>query len=164
MEQTHEVSADISIFDAINLIVRHEFILVRSQDRRITGIVTASDLNLQFQMLTEPFLVLSEIENLLRNIIGACFTPEELLDACNPGAVDREITSAIDLTFGEYIRLIENPERWERLSLMIDRRLFCDCTDRVRACLGNQGWVFLRMRFPPMATRIMALETSMRRS
>ena len=34
----------------------------------------------------------------------------------------------------------------------------------LRACLGNQGWVFLRMRFPPMATRIMALETSMRRS
>ena len=34
----------------------------------------------------------------------------------------------------------------------------------IRACLGNQGWVFLRMRFPPMATRIMALETSMRRS
>jgi hypothetical protein len=37
------------------------------------------------------------------------------------------------LTFGEYIRLLENPERWERLQLTIDRALFCKNLDRVRA-------------------------------
>ena len=33
---------------------------------------------------------------------------------------------------------------------------------RVRVRFENHGWAFLRMRLPPMATRIMAWETSMR--
>ena len=32
----------------------------------------------------------------------------------------------------------------------------------LRVCFEIQGWAFLRMRFPPMATRIIAWETSMR--
>ena len=32
----------------------------------------------------------------------------------------------------------------------------------LRVRFENQGWAFLRMRFPPMATRIMAWETSIR--
>ncbi len=32
----------------------------------------------------------------------------------------------------------------------------------LRVCFGIHGWAFLRTRLPPMATRIMACETSIR--
>lgn len=132
MEQAHEVRADISIFEAISLIVQHGYVLIRGESNKITGIVTASDLSLQFRALTEPFLLLSEIENLVRNMIGDRFSPAQLLAARDPDSQDREVRSVADLTFGEYIRLLENPERWDRLQLAIDRTLFCKNLDRVR--------------------------------
>jgi len=42
--------------------VTHEYVLIRAADRRICGIVTTSDLGLQFLQLGEPFLLLGEIE------------------------------------------------------------------------------------------------------
>jgi predicted transcriptional regulator len=133
MERAHEVGADTSIFEAISLIVQHDYVLVRGDHNKVTGIVTASDLSLQFRTLTEPFLLLSEIENLIRNMIGDRFTPAELSAACELDTdADREVHSVADLTFGEYIRLLENPERWDRLKLAVDRVLFCRDLDRVR--------------------------------
>jgi hypothetical protein len=37
-----------------------------------------------------------------------------------------------DLTIGEYIRLLENGDRWEKLGLSIDRVTFCRELDLVR--------------------------------
>lgn len=132
IEQQYEVRASASIFDVIGLIVQHGYVLVRSQNQSISGIVTASDLSLQFQTLTEPFLVLSEIENLLRNMIGSEFTPQELSSACDPHMGRPQVASVSDLTFGEYIRLLEYPARWARLNLQIGRELFCKNLDEVR--------------------------------
>src|SRR3546814_4636712 len=58
---------DRSIFEAITDIVQHDFVLVRARDKTISGIVTAADLSLQFRTLTEPFLLLSEIETHVRD-------------------------------------------------------------------------------------------------
>jgi hypothetical protein len=41
-------------------------------------------------------------------------------------------------------------------------RFFSAIASAVRVRLKNHGWVFRRSRFPPMATRIMASETSIR--
>ena len=48
--------------EAIPVIVEHGYVLVRQIDRKISGIVTASDLSLQFQELAEPFLHVREVE------------------------------------------------------------------------------------------------------
>src|SRR5262245_8880293 len=56
MDTHYEIRSDASLFQAIPLIVQHDYILVRGSDNRITGIVTASDLSLQFLQLAEPFL------------------------------------------------------------------------------------------------------------
>ncbi len=62
-EDARIVDSNRTLFDAIPTIVEFGYVLVRDQrDRRITGIVTASDLSLQFQALAEPFLLLREIE------------------------------------------------------------------------------------------------------
>ena len=132
MEQHHEVRAEVSIFDAIPMITRHDYVLVRGEQNKITGIVTASDLSRQFQSLSEPFLLLSEIENLIRNMIGEKFSVTELSSAVDPGAPARSVSSVDDLTFGEYIRLLQQPDRWAQLGLAIDRVLFCKDLDSVR--------------------------------
>jgi predicted transcriptional regulator len=132
MEPHHEIRADTSIFDAIPLIVANDYVLVRASDETISGIITANDLSNQFKLLTEPFLLLSEIENLVRNMIGDKFSVEELGAARDPSATEREIASVADLTFGEYIRLLQDPARWNQLLIAIDRGIFCDRLDKVR--------------------------------
>jgi CBS domain-containing protein len=132
MQQAHEVKNDTSIFDAILLIVRHGYVLVRNDTQKVTGIVTASDLSLQFQTLTEPFLLLSEIENLLRNMIGKRFSVPQLLEARDPGADSRAINTVADLTIGEYIRLLQKQDRWILMGLAIDKVIFCNDLDKIR--------------------------------
>ncbi len=132
MEQHQEIRHDASLFSAIRIIAEHQYVLVRGSDQKITGIVTASDLNLQFQQLAEPFLLLGEIENHVRRIISKTFTPQELDAAKDPSDTGRVIESVADLTFGEYIRLLENTARWEKLNLSIDRKSFIEKLDAVR--------------------------------
>lgn len=132
MEPHAEISAEASLFTAIPLIVEHEYVLVRSPDQRIVGIVTTSDLSLQFQQLTEPFLLLGEIENHIRRIISSHFDQAELAAVKDSADGTREVETAADLTFGEYKRLLEEPARWERLNLHIDRVVFIQLLDKVR--------------------------------
>lgn len=122
MEQHHEIRSDASLFSAINIIAEHQYVLVRGHDQKITGIVTASDLNLQFQQLAEPFLLLGEIENHVRRVISQRFTSTELESAKDPTDTKRVVTSVADLTYGEYIRLLENQDRWNKLNLTVDRK------------------------------------------
>lgn len=132
MDEHQEIRADASLFVAIPIIVQNQYVLVRGTDQRITGIVTSSDLSLQFQQLSEPFLLLGEIENHVRRLIGDCFTVAELAAARDPADKERQIESVADLTFGEYIRLLENGDRWTKLKLKVDRKAFITQLDRVR--------------------------------
>lgn len=133
MDVSHqEIRADASLFQAIPLVVQHQYVLVRGADKRISGIITGSDLSLQFQQLAEPFLLLGEIENHIRRLIGDRFTGEELAGARDPGDAEREVNGVADMTFGEYIRLLENPNCWAKLKLSIDRPTFCKYLDGVR--------------------------------
>src|SRR5207244_10689342 len=68
-EDPRIVDANRTLFDTIPIIVDHGYVLVRQRDRRISGIVTASDLSLQFQTLAEPFLLLREIELHIRRAV-----------------------------------------------------------------------------------------------
>jgi len=36
-----------------------------------------------------------------------------------------------DLTMGEYIRFLENPERWKKLAIKIDRKTFVEELKRI---------------------------------
>ena len=132
METHAEVSADASLFAAIPVIVEHQYVLVRGADQRIIGIVTTSDLSVQFRQLAEPFLLLGEIENHLRRLINARFAAAELAAAQDPSDSARTIETAADLTFGEYKRFLEEPERWSRLEIQIDRNSFIGLLEKVR--------------------------------
>jgi CBS domain-containing protein len=130
--QAQEVSADDSLFDVIDRIIRYEYVLVRGKDDTVTGIVTTADLGSQFRQLGEPFLLLGEIENHLRRIVDGRFSTEELRTALNPQDKNRTVSTVADLTFGEYVRLFESPNAWARLSLPVDRSAVARRLDEVR--------------------------------
>ena len=133
MDGYQEIRSDSSLFQAIPIIVQHQYVLVRGGDNRITGIVTASDLSLQFQQLAEPFLLLSEIENHIRRILADKFSEDDLASIRDPDDREREISNVADLTFGEYVRLLENDGRWKKINVSIDRTTFCKQLDQVRS-------------------------------
>ncbi len=132
MEPHQEISSDVSLFAAIDYIIHNEYVLIRDSTKKISGIVTTSDLSLQFLQLGEPFLLLGEIENQIRRLIHGKFSKDELSGARDPSDSARQISSEADLTFGEYIRLLENPARWSNLKIKIDRTVFIEKLDKVR--------------------------------
>ena len=132
MDGYQEVSVDTSIFSAIGLIVQHECVLVRDLSEKICGIITTSDLSLQFGQLGEPFLLLGEIENHIRAMVAGKFTKEELAAARDSSDPTREIEDVTDLTLGELLRVIEEPAKWQRLGVRIDRKMFVKDLDDIR--------------------------------
>ncbi|MBR1284904.1 CBS domain-containing protein [Bradyrhizobium sp. AUGA SZCCT0177] len=131
MEPHHEIRSSFSIFDAIPIVVMHQYVLVRGEDNKVSGIITASDLSEQFRLLAEPFLLLGEIENLLRGLIADRFSSADLIEGRDPSDA-REIQGPDDLAFGDYLRLLEKPERWAKFGLAIDRVSFCKDLDNIR--------------------------------
>lgn len=134
MDQTRIISSEISLFDAIGEIVKYECVLVQdTTSNKISGIVTTSDLSTEFRKLSEPFLLLGEIEKHIRSLIGrGSFSSDELSGACDAKDESRVINDVADLNFGEYIWLLAKPESWERLNLSIDRKLFIEMLDKTR--------------------------------
>lgn len=49
-----------------------------------------------------------------------------------PNDSDREVQRTSDLTFGEYIRLLQKEDRWEKLQLLIDRGSFIKRLEEIR--------------------------------
>lgn len=131
--QFHEIRHDTSLFQAIPAIVANDYVLVRAKDNSVCGIVTASDLSLQFLQLSEPFLLIGEIENHIRQIVTDAFILADLQQAQDSKDPSRTVSGAADLNFGEYKTLLDHPDRWVKSSLPWDRRVFCDQLDAVRA-------------------------------
>ena len=126
------VGLDTPLLDAVATIAQDEVVLVLGPDKRITGIVTTSDLSLKYHELAAPFLFLQEIEYRLRLLIDDAFSKEEMAVARDPRDNKRKIEEAADLTFGEYIRLVEADKNWSRLTLTLDRRVFVKLLRDVR--------------------------------
>ena len=129
-KDVHILAASIPLIDATPLIIANEVVLVKAADGTIQGIVTTTDLAQEFQALTEPFILLSEIENLIRAICSNRYVLEELRTVRDNN--NRPIESLADFTFGEYVRLLENATRWEKSGIKLERRAFIKALDEVR--------------------------------
>ena len=105
MERAEIIDGQQPFFDAVSVIARTGYVLVRGRENIITGIVTASDLNDQFLQLAEPFLLVGEIESHISRVIHGQFTPEELVDISR-ASDNQTIDHIADLTFGDYCRLL----------------------------------------------------------
>ncbi len=123
---------DTPLLEALNIVIEKEYILVQKKDKSISGIITLADVSSEFLILTEPFLLLEQIENLIRLLLNDKFLIQELMDFCKNDNIERNIDSIDDLSFGQYIRLIEKPDNWNKLKLNIERVTFIKELDLVR--------------------------------
>lgn len=119
------------LLKAIRSIYKHEFIVVVEKDNTPCGIVTATDISSQFLSWTEPFVLMEQIENLIRVILDEKILLEDLRKNCQEK--ERTVDSIDDLTFGEYIRILGEVKNWKRLGLKtVDRSIFVQSLERVR--------------------------------
>jgi hypothetical protein len=132
MDKAAVAGADTFIFQAVDQIVKSQYVLIRAEDNTITGIVTTADISVQFKDLGEPFLLLGEIENYVRMMIGNKFSKSELNGVKDPEDENRTIDGPSDMTFGEYVRLLQNPDNWDKFGLKLDRKLFIQRLDKIR--------------------------------
>jgi hypothetical protein len=132
-EDARIVDSNRTLFDCIPTIVEYGYVLVSdARDRKITGIVTASDLSLEFQALSQPFLLLREIELHVRQLLidKVSVADFHLLDHGSPSL--HKPKDIADLSFGEYVRLVQHPEVWAKLQLRIDSGVLIELLERVR--------------------------------
>lgn len=132
LEPVRILDQDAPFFEAVDTITDEEVVLIRGTDRTITGIVTTADLSREYHEKAEPFLLLEEVEDRIRILIGRNLSAAEIRRVKDPADDGREIEDVDDLTFGEYVRLLESPENWEKLRLGIDRKLFVKLLNDVR--------------------------------
>ena len=121
-----------SIFEAIKLVVKKEVVFIKDNEGNIKGPITPSDLNEEFLEQMEPFILLEQIEYSIRLILHNKITLNDLRKSVDVKDENRKIDSISDMTFGEYIRVIEKPEHWEALKLRLDRAVFIKQLQNVR--------------------------------
>lgn len=126
------VDYETPLLEAIRTIIEKEFVIVQKQDKTICGIVTLADISSQFLIMTEPFLLLEQIENHIRQILDGKFLVTELKAFFKNGDSKKDIEHIDDLNFGDYIRIIEKPDHWEKLKLPIERAHFIKQLDKIR--------------------------------
>ena len=83
MDDPQVVDGKVPLADAAEVIYKHDYVLVRGEQGKITGILTAVDLAREFKERTYPFLLIGEIEHHIRNLILGRFTPEEFVAAAS---------------------------------------------------------------------------------
>ena len=155
MDEAQQIGLSAPLLDAAESIAKHGYVLVRSMDGAVTGIVTASDLANQFLDLAGPFLAIGEIEGHLRILIRDKFTDQELKESLDVINGDSGIVGPADLTMGNYCRLLENPQRWSKLEMAIDRKVFIERLESVRE-IRNDIMHFDPDGLDPEATRILS--------
>ena len=95
----------------------------------IYRIITTYDLATTLHDITEPFLILEQIEADIRAILESVASFDEI-HAQLPLPKNR--TCFADLRFSDYIKFFENYDFWERTRLTIDRPFFTERLDAVR--------------------------------
>ena len=103
------LSEDTPLFESIKEVIKTEMVFVKTRDNKIKGPVTPFDLNEEFMEQIEPFILLEQIENFIRLILHNKIVLQDILKLLNIS--DRKIESISDLTFGEYVLIIENSEK-----------------------------------------------------
>lgn len=130
-KSTPQVSVDDDIDGVITDLANHDVVLVIGPDKRLSGIVTAWDLAVEFTELVGPFKWIGEIETRVRECI------RKKLDASTMSSFLGTTEAALKdnpelLTLGELVRIVQNPANWEKLGLPLDREEFSSLMDEVR--------------------------------
>jgi len=113
-----------------------DFVFVRDEKNAVAGIVTTADVVGKYRELSTPFILIGELDQVLRQLISRTFTLEEVTSLCDADG-SRSVASFDDLEMGDYQRVLENHERWGKLDWPLDRTTFIKRLDELRVIRNN---------------------------
>lgn len=151
IESAREHPFDRDLVDVLVDLYDRDFVFVRNSTNEISGIVTAADVVLLYGKTATPFFILGEIDHSLRAFITDAWTVEQVASICDPDSV-RGIESHDDLTFGDYQRMLEAPDRFTALGWPLDRATFIKRLNDVRE-IRNGSRISTRTRWTPKRSR-----------
>ena len=118
------------LIQAIEVVKQHDFAVVLAKDKSLYGIVTVSDVTNQFIQESEAFVLLSELENHLRNLLRDKILVEDLKKLCCRQG--HEIDSIDEMSFGDYVSIFGNEGQWNKLNIAADRKTFIEELETIR--------------------------------
>lgn len=124
------LSPDTPLIQAIEVVKKYDFAVVLAKDKSLYGIVTATDVTTQFIEESEPFVLLSELEGHLRNLLRDKILVEDLKKLCCKDS--NEISSIDEMTFGDYITIFGNAKQWKKLKIAADKKTFVEELEVIR--------------------------------
>ena len=147
-DKFQKARVEMALLEAYELVYKHEYIIVVDDSGNSPiGIVTIADLSSKFIAWTGPYLLTSEVEQLIRQLCDDKYPLSEVQDRCknyslkdilkilhwkhdDPEHVEqiekivkilkgsqKEIRSLDDMTFGQYKQLLDNDDNWKTLNL-----------------------------------------------
>ena len=122
------VPYDRDLFDVLPVLQQRGFVLVRNENREIAGIVTTADVAQRYGDMATPFFQLGELDQTLRLILSRAFDIGTVQQLCNKTT----ITRFDQLSIGDYQRVLENKEAWEKLGWPLDRTAFVARLEEIR--------------------------------
>ncbi|MGI5132964.1 CBS domain-containing protein [Pseudonocardia sp. CA-107938] len=96
-----------------------QFVLVRDSSGKISNIITNADVVGLYGDRTLPFLLIGELDQELRRIMGS-IPFEDVLAVC--GKVGQKPKSYDDMTMYQYVTVLDDPDCWVRLGWPLDRQ------------------------------------------
>ncbi|MFF4305513.1 N-6 DNA methylase [Streptomyces sp. NPDC001601] len=129
--QAREVSYAQDLIDILPMLAESEFILIRNRSNEISGIVTASDVAAAYGAMATPFFLIGEFDQRLRQVLASSIEFSRVQELCDPEG-NRSIAGFDDLSIGDYQRVLENKEEWERVGWSLDRKVFIERLDEIR--------------------------------
>lgn len=122
---------DEPLFKAVKIILEKEVVLVKNIENKISGIVTSTDIGEQFLILSEPFLLIEQIENFIRILLNEKLTYDDISKVLDLEKHEKKIEHISDFNFGHYVRIIENPELFEKININVNRRMLKEMLEAV---------------------------------
>jgi CBS domain-containing protein len=142
------VRYDEELLDILPTLSANDFVLVRGPSGGIEGIVTAADVVREYSDLATPFILIGELDQLLRRLIERRYTIEQVQACCSDG--DRDLETFDDMTFGDYIRVLETPAHCSELNWSLHRGTVIGRLEEIRT-IRNDVMHFNPDPVPPEA-------------
>ncbi len=128
----HVASSWDDFLDLVETIIAQEYVLYRTPDGRVDGIVTASDLAQAFNGTAGIYIQLQELENRLRILLDKSPIPK-LQDHLDPKRRSmKKFRGASDMTFGEYLSALTDGNIWAATGIDFDKDTCLKLFEEVR--------------------------------
>lgn len=168
-----QVQLDDPLLELIPRITQDDYVLVVKENKEISGIVTSADLGDALLALTRPYLLVSECEDALRNLVSRCLELSILGEEDVRGSILSSSKAFSgqpeELAFGDLVKVLKKEQIWAATSARIDQQALGDALNEV-AWLRNRVMHFreletraesVRDQLPHIIAEVKALNASL---